>query len=48
MADWQHILVYLALGLAVAFLVRKYLLPGRKAKKGGSSPGCGNDDCGCH
>lgn len=48
MADWQHILAYLALGLAVAFLVRKYLLPSRKAKKGGETPGCGKDDCGCH
>ena len=48
MADWQHILVYLALGLAVAFLVRKYLLPLRKAKKRGNQPGCGQDDCGCH
>lgn len=48
MADGQHILVYLTLGLAVAFLVRKYLLPARKAKKGGDTPGCGKDDCGCH
>jgi hypothetical protein len=48
MADWQHILVYLSLGLAVAFLVRKYLLPPRKAKNRDDLPGCGQDDCGCH
>ena len=48
MADWQHILVYLALGLAVAFLVRKYFLPSRKSKMGDDTPGCGKDDCGCH
>lgn len=48
MEAWQTILAYLALGLAVAFLVRKYLMPSRKAKKRGDTPGCGNDDCGCH
>ncbi|WP_182859093.1 hypothetical protein [Flagellimonas aequoris] len=44
----QHILVYLILGMAVAYLVYKFLLP--KSLIHGSkknSKGCGQDNCGC-
>jgi len=37
----QHILMYLAVVAAVAFLLRKFFLK-KKSKKD-----CGNDDCGC-
>ena len=40
---WQQIVVFIILGFAVAFLVKKYLFKGKKSKKG-----CGEDDCGCH
>lgn len=46
MANWQNILAYLALALALAFLVRKFLWPARKRK--GKVPGCDEDDCKCH
>ncbi|GAL68341.1 hypothetical protein JCM19301_281 [Jejuia pallidilutea] len=39
----QHILVFTAVALALAFLVRKFFLKKPKAKKA-----CGNDGCGCH
>jgi len=39
----QEILAFIALGVAVAFLGRKFLF---KKKKSGKS--CGTDDCGCH
>ncbi|MBT8236146.1 MAG: FeoB-associated Cys-rich membrane protein [Bacteroidia bacterium] len=49
MPSLQDILVYAALGLALLFLIKKYLLPGlvqRKNKAGAHS--CENDECGCH
>jgi hypothetical protein len=40
----QNILVFSALGFAVAFLVRKFFF-----KKAKTDKGCGTgDDCGCH
>lgn len=39
----QYILVYIALGLAISFLVRKFFLPKKKTSKA-----CGKNDCGCH
>ncbi|MGM5469250.1 FeoB-associated Cys-rich membrane protein [Flavobacteriaceae bacterium LMO-SS05] len=40
----QNILVFSALALALAFLVRKFFLKSSKSKKN-----CGgDDDCGCH
>ncbi|SDR77957.1 hypothetical protein SAMN04515667_0639 [Formosa sp. Hel1_31_208] len=42
----QNILVILALGIAVWFLLQKFgLLPKKKAAP---SKTCGQDDCGCH
>ena len=38
----QEILAYIVLGIAVAFLIRKFFL--KKKKKNN----CGPDDCGCH
>lgn len=38
----QGILAFVALGIAVAFLVKK-LFWKKKSKKN-----CGDDDCGCH
>ncbi|WP_218841829.1 FeoB-associated Cys-rich membrane protein [Winogradskyella ursingii] len=40
----QNILVFLALGLAFAFLIKKYIWSPKKK----SANGCGTDDCGCH
>jgi len=40
----QNILVFITLGIAVVFLIRKFVIPA-KAK---SSKSCGQDDCGCH
>ena len=40
----QNILVFTALGLAVMFLLRKFIW-----KKAKTDKGCGTgDDCGCH
>lgn len=39
----QNILVFTAVLLAVAFLVRKFFLKNPKNKKS-----CGEDDCDCH
>jgi hypothetical protein len=42
----QNILVFLALALAVWFLLRKYgIFPKKKTV---NSKACGQDDCGCH
>lgn len=41
--DFQKILVYITLAIALGFLIRKFLWK-KKSKKSGS---CG-DDCGCH
>lgn len=44
MPDIQSILVYIALGIAIGFLVWKFILPKKKSKKS-----CGNgNDCSCH
>ena len=39
----QNILVFAALGIAILFLVKKYLWKKPKSKKA-----CGTTDCGCH
>ncbi|WP_100611179.1 FeoB-associated Cys-rich membrane protein [Confluentibacter lentus] len=40
----QNILVVVAVGLAIIFMVRKFIWKPTKSKKG-----CGgNDGCGCH
>lgn len=39
----QNILVFIAIGLAVAFLVKKFIW-----KKPASKKPCGGDGCGCH
>lgn len=41
--SFQHILVYIAVLLAVGFLVKKFLFPKKKTAKA-----CGKSDCGCH
>jgi hypothetical protein len=41
--ELQEILVYIALAVALAFLIRKFFF---KKKKSGKN--CGSDDCGCH
>ncbi len=40
--NYQTILVYISLSIAVFFLVRKFFWK-QKSKKN-----CGDDDCGCH
>ena len=44
MWNFQDILVYLAVAVAVFFLIRKYFF--KKKKKNGSA--CGDANCGCH
>ncbi len=39
----QEILAYIILGIALAFLIRKFFLKKKKSDKS-----CGTDDCGCH
>ncbi|TNJ45406.1 FeoB-associated Cys-rich membrane protein [Tamlana fucoidanivorans] len=39
----QNILAFSAVGLAVAFLIKKFFWKKSKPKKA-----CGNEDCGCH
>lgn len=49
MSFLQPILVYIALVIAVGYLVKKFFLP--KAlfvSKKNSSKACGQDDCGCN
>lgn len=42
--DIQEILAFIALGIAVIFLIKKFFLKKKKSDKN-----CGNDnDCGCH
>lgn len=43
MINTQEILVYIAVLLAVAFLVKKYFYKPKKITKS-----CGKDSCGCH
>jgi hypothetical protein len=40
---FQEILAFIALGIAVAFLVKKFFFKKKKKDKN-----CGGDDCGCH
>jgi hypothetical protein len=40
--DIQEILAYTALGIAVAFLIKKFLIKKKQDKN------CGSNDCGCH
>jgi hypothetical protein len=47
-ANWQHILVYLALAIAVGYLLLKFVWPEvARSRKPGSSKDCGSPDCGC-
>jgi plastocyanin domain-containing protein len=39
----QNILVFIAVVLAIGFLVKKFFFKKSKSKKA-----CGTDDCGCH
>lgn len=39
----QEILAYITLGIAIAFLVRKFFFKKKKSDKN-----CGSDDCGCN
>ncbi|MEC5165301.1 hypothetical protein RCH18_001028 [Flavobacterium sp. PL11] len=41
--DIQEVIAYILLGIALAFLIKKFLF---KRKKSGKD--CGTDDCGCH
>jgi hypothetical protein len=40
--DIQEILAFLALGIALAFLIKKFFFKKKKSDKD-----CGNGDCGC-
>jgi len=40
----QNIMVIIIVGIAVWFLVKKFLWKPKKDSNGS----CGNDDCGCH
>ncbi|MEJ2162756.1 MAG: FeoB-associated Cys-rich membrane protein [Robiginitalea sp.] len=49
MSDWQLILVYITLALALAYLVHKFIWsPSGNSKKKGVGGDCGDSDCGCH
>jgi len=39
----QEILAYITLGIALAFLIRKFFFKKKKSDKN-----CGSDDCGCN
>lgn len=39
----QEIIAFIALGIAVAFLIKKFFFKKKKSDKN-----CGNDDCGCN
>ncbi|MCL6460755.1 hypothetical protein SAMN05444372_10722 [Flavobacterium micromati] len=41
--DIQEVIAYILLGIALAFLAKKFFF---KKKKSGKD--CGSDDCGCH
>jgi glycopeptide antibiotics resistance protein len=41
--DIQEIIAFMALGIALAFLIKKFFLKKKKSAKN-----CGDDDCGCH
>jgi len=41
--DIQEIIAFSALGIALAFLLKKFFLKKKKSDKN-----CGDDDCGCH
>ncbi|MBT8311425.1 MAG: hypothetical protein HKP23_01130 [Flavobacteriaceae bacterium] len=49
MAVFQSIMVYLALGIALLYLLKRFVLP-RKwfTSKKAVSQGCGEDNCQCH
>jgi hypothetical protein len=38
----QEIIAFVALGIAIAFLIRKFFFKKKSDKN------CGGDDCGCH
>ena len=44
----QEILVYITLGIAVVYLLWKFLLPKRLLASKKTTKNCGQDDCGCH
>ncbi|ASO05077.1 hypothetical protein [Arenibacter algicola] len=49
MSILQNILVYITVALALAYLVKKFLLPKSLfAGKKRNSKACGDGDCGCH
>ena len=52
MINIQDILVFITVGIAVAYLIKKYVLPKPIATKffgkKKSSKNCGHNDCGCH
>ncbi|MFT7334440.1 MAG: glycopeptide antibiotics resistance protein [Porticoccaceae bacterium] len=39
----QEIIAFVALGIALAFLIKKFFLKKKKSDKS-----CGDDGCGCH
>jgi hypothetical protein len=39
----QEIIAFAALGIALAFLIKKFFLKKKKSDKN-----CGDDNCGCH
>jgi hypothetical protein len=48
MENWQHLLVYLTVAIALGYLLRKFVWPAfAKPDRDGGGKGCGNSDCGC-
>lgn len=47
MSAIQEILVYVTLGTAIVFIVRKYFLPKRLISGNKVDKDCGHEDCGC-
>jgi hypothetical protein len=45
----QHIFVYVAVAVALGYLLKKFVLPKSLFSDGKKkSKACGQDDCGCH
>lgn len=41
--DFQEIIAFITLGIAIIYLIKKFFLKKKKKDKN-----CGGDDCGCH
>ena len=48
MWEWQSVLVYVTVAVALGYLVRRFVWPASgTSKKNGAGGDCGSPDCGC-